>query len=121
MIDHILIRVKNLIESKAFYNNTFSPLGYKISFGEENVFWSYDIGDKALFEIAQHNGQELTPCHVAFRVDNREQVKAFYQAALQAGGKCNGKPGLRPEYTENYYGAFILDPSGHNIEAMCYE
>lgn len=58
--------------------------------------------------------------HIAFRADNHEQVDEFYRAALAAGGKDNGKPGLRMEYHENYYGAFILDPDDHNIEAVCH-
>jgi catechol 2,3-dioxygenase-like lactoylglutathione lyase family enzyme len=58
--------------------------------------------------------------HIAFRADNRETVDEFYKAALSAGGKDNGKPGLRPDYHENYYGAFVLDPDGHNIEAVCH-
>ena len=61
------------------------------------------------------------PIHLAFTADNRGQVDAFYEAALAAGGKDNGKPGLRPEYHPNYYGAFVIGPDGHNVEAVCHK
>ncbi len=119
MIDHITILVLDLINSKTFYERTFMPLGYKIAFGEEGKFWAFGLDKGTLFEIAQSEGTiHLTPCHIAFRVKSQEQVKQFYEAALAAGGKCNGAPGPRPQYTESYYAAFIIDPSGHNIEAV---
>jgi catechol 2,3-dioxygenase-like lactoylglutathione lyase family enzyme len=95
------------------------PFDYKVSFGDEERFWAFDIGNGALFEIAQYKDSEkLTSCHIAFRANSQKQVEQFYEAALAAGGKCNGAPGLRPQYTETYYAAFIIDPSGHNIEAI---
>lgn len=119
MIDHITISVNDLISSKAFYEKTFIPFGYKISFGEEGSFWAFDIGNGAFFEIAQYNKSDnLSPCHIAFRAKSQQQVQQFYEAALAAGGQCNGAPGPRPQYTENYYAAFVIDPSGHNIEAV---
>lgn len=118
MIDHVLIYVNDLVKSKDFYQQVFVPFGYSISFGEEGRFWSFDIGQGALFEIANYHGDELTPCHIAFRAENHSQVREFYEAALKAEGKCNGAPGLRPQYTEHYYAAFVIDPSGHNIEAV---
>jgi catechol 2,3-dioxygenase-like lactoylglutathione lyase family enzyme len=119
MIDHVLIYVRNLEESKNFYGKVFSPFGYTIAFGEKGKFWSFDIGNGALFEIAQYqNKDKLTPCHIAFRAKNKDQVEEFYVTAIKAGGICNGEPGLRPQYTKNYYAVFIIDPSGHNIEAV---
>jgi catechol 2,3-dioxygenase-like lactoylglutathione lyase family enzyme len=119
LIDHITIRVANLQQSKSFYEKAFEPLGYKISFGEEGVFWAFDIGSGCLFEIAQFTGKSpLTNVHIAFRVDHSDKVHEFYLAALEAGGKDNGKPGPRPNYTKNYYACFVLDPDGHNIEAV---
>ena len=118
MIDHVLIYVTDLVKSKAFYEKAFFPFGYKVSFGQERSFWSFDIGNEALFEIAQSNDKKLTPCHIAFRAKSQDQVKEFYAAALEAGGQCNGAPGPRPQYTPNYYAAFVIDPSGHNIEAV---
>ncbi|WP_419421425.1 VOC family protein (plasmid) [Legionella sp. D16C41] len=101
------------------YEKAFTAFGYSIAFGEQAKFWSFDIGNGALFEIAQHQNQDkLTPCHIAFRAKNKDQVKEFYISAIRAGGQCNGEPGLRPQYTQNYYAAFIIDPSGHNIEAV---
>lgn len=119
MIDHVTINVNDLNKSKAFYEKAFAPFKFHVAFGEEGKFWAFDIGNGALFEIAQHpNKDKLTSFHVAFRAKNREQVQEFYQAALKAGGKCNGPPGLRPQYTQHYYAAFVIDPSGHNIEAV---
>lgn len=118
MIDHVTIRVSNLENSKKFYEQSLAPLGYKISFGEAPYFWAFDIGN-GLFEIAQYQGSTpLTPCHIAFRVNSHEKVQEFYRAAISAGAKDYGAPGPRPQYTPNYYAAFILDPDGHNIEAM---
>lgn len=119
MIDHVTIYVSNLAESKKFYEALFEPFNYKISFGYEEKFWAFDIGNGALFEIAQHKtNDKLTSCHIAFRASNQKQVQQFYEAGLAAGGKSNGAPGLRPQYTETYYAAFIIDQDGHNIEAV---
>ncbi|OQX68780.1 MAG: hypothetical protein B6A08_08800 [Sorangiineae bacterium NIC37A_2] len=71
---------------------------------------------------AAHEAPPQSPrVHIAFRAENRAQVRAFYEAALRAGGTDNGPPGPRPHYHENYYGAFVLDPDGHNIEACCHD
>ena len=119
MIDHIAIEVSDLQISKSFYERAFEPLGYRLSFGKEGVFWAFDVGDGSLFEI-QHTGSKppLTHLHVALRVQSRTEVDSFYHAALQAGAKDNGAPGLRTEYAANYYACFVLDPDGYNIEAM---
>lgn len=119
MIDHVTIKVSNLERSRQFYEKAFEPLDYQLAFGKEKVFYAFDLGKGFLFEIAQHASKEnLTSVHVAFRAPSQEKVKAFYQSALAAGGIDNGAPGPRPNYTENYYACFILDPDGHNIEAM---
>lgn len=117
MIDHVTIRVRDLAKSKAFYDQAFAPLGYAIAFGEEGSYWAFDVGD-GLFEIAQAEGSNLTPTHVGLRLKDRSQADAFYAAALNAGGRDNGPPGPRPKYSDTYYACFILDPDGHNIEAM---
>lgn len=118
MIDHVTIPVSDLEKSKLFYERAFAPLGYKVSFGENDYFWAFDIG-KGLYEIAQQAGKSpITSFHVAFRVKSHAEVNAFYEAALKAGAKDNGPPGPRPQYTKSYYAAFVLDPDGHNIEAM---
>ncbi len=119
MIDHVLIYVSDLVISKTFYKKALAPFGYRVAFGENGKFWSFDIGNGALFEIAQYSNQnKLTHCHIAFRAKNKNQVKEFYTTALKAGGFCNGEPGPRPQYTKNYFAAFVIDPDGHNIEAV---
>lgn len=119
MIDHVLIYVTDLSESKFFYEQSFKPLGYKIAFGKDGHFFSFDTGSGTLFEVAQYHGQNtLTSCHIAFRAKSEDQVQKFYEAAIQAGGRCNGQPGFRPQYTKSYYAAFVRDPNGHNIEAV---
>jgi catechol 2,3-dioxygenase-like lactoylglutathione lyase family enzyme len=117
MIDHVTISVGDLEKSKRFYEEVFAPLGYKVAFGEEGVFWAFDIG-QGLFEICQDDDRPLTSVHVAFRVESRQRVREFHEAALKAGAKDHGAPGPRPHYTENYYACFILDPDEHNIEVM---
>lgn len=119
MFDHVSIKVSDLTKSKAFYEKAFLPLGYKISFGKEGLFYAFDIGNNCLFEIIQH--KEVTPItgtHFAFRVTTHDKVNDFYRAALEAGAKDNGKPGPRPQYTAEYYACFVLDPDGHNVEVM---
>ncbi len=125
MIDHVTMKVSNLERSISFYQRTLAPLGYKrfigdfdgaAGFGKENVedasghLWMFDEG----------NLKNVTEVHIAFAAKNEEEVKQFYEAALAAGGRDNGAPGPRPEYGNAYYGAFVLDPDGNNIEATCY-
>ncbi len=118
MIDHVTIAVRDVERSKLFYEAAFAPLGYTVSFGEPQVFWAFDIG-KGLFEICRPPSSDpLTSTHVAFRVESHRKVDDFHRAALAAGARDNGAPGPRPQYTENYYACFVLDPDGHNIEAV---
>lgn len=125
MIDHLAIDVSDLKKSKHFYDNALKPLGYKKLIGAPGEFGGrlvFGWCDSAETELYIGEGLCIKPrLHIAFRADNRKAVDAFYDAALAAGGKDNGKPGLRPEYHENYYGAFVLDPDGHNVEAVCHE
>ncbi len=119
MIDHVTIPVNDLNQSKAFYERALIPLGFKLSFGKEESFWAFDIGNGCLFEISQYRGKSpLTPVHVAFRAFDTETIDAFFRAAIEAGGDDNGMPGFRPQYAEGYYACFVCDPNGHNIEAM---
>jgi catechol 2,3-dioxygenase-like lactoylglutathione lyase family enzyme len=119
VIDHVSIGVSDLVRSRDFYARALAPLGFaeigpwrdgapQIAFGLEEA---------ADFAISTEYGPGAS-VHVAFAADRREQVDAFYSAALAAGGRDNGRPGLRPEYSEGYYGAFVIDPDGHNIEAV---
>jgi catechol 2,3-dioxygenase-like lactoylglutathione lyase family enzyme len=124
MLDHITFQVSDFAKARAFYEKALAPLGYAVLMEfpvKENgpiAVAGFGRVPKPDFWIAQ--GAKVTPSvHVAFASDNRKTVDAFYQAAMAAGGKDNGAPGLRPQYHPNYYGAFVLDPDGHNVEAVC--
>lgn len=125
MIDHTGINVSNFEKSKKFYIKALTPLRYKLlkefdaSVTGFTSIAGFGVDEKADFWIGQ--GDVNTPrIHVAFHAETHEQVQAFYTAALKAGGRDNGTPGLRPHYHPNYYAAFILDLDGHNIEAVCH-
>jgi catechol 2,3-dioxygenase-like lactoylglutathione lyase family enzyme len=117
MLDHIGIGVKDPLASKAFYESALKPLGIAVimDFGEAVGFGS---DGKPYFWFGK--SAEASKTHVAFAAPDRKTVDAFYAAAIAAGGKDNGKPGIRAEYHPTYYGAFVLDPDGHNIEAVCH-
>lgn len=126
MLDHFGINVRDFARSKAFYTATLAPLRYRIikefpsvaGFGVSDGFGKSPdpAGD---FWIAKADPL-TTPIHFAFCAETRDIVAAVYAAALKAGGKSNGEPGLRPHYHATYFAAFILDPDGHNIEAVCH-
>ena len=117
MIDHTGVTVSNVTRSKVFYRVALAPLGYELLM-EFEQFAGFGVAPKPDFWIGQ--GKPGDSVHVAFRADSRAMVDAFYDAAMAAGGNDNGPPGLRPHYHSNYYGAFVLDPDGHNIEAVCH-
>jgi len=117
MIDHTGLYVSSIAKSKAFYAAALAPLGYTLLM-EFDGDAGFGVAPKPDFWIGQ--GEVGTHTHVAFRAESRRQVDDFYSAAISSGGKDNGAPGLRPQYHENYYGAFVLDPDGHNIEAVCH-
>lgn len=125
MIDHTGVSVSDFTRSKAFYTQTLSAIGYALLMEfPASVTGHTDVAGfgeppKADFWVSQGTPNH-PPMHVAFRVASRAQVDAFYQAALAAGARDNGAPGVRPHYHEHYYGAFVLDPDGHNIEAVCH-
>ncbi|MFS8049529.1 VOC family protein [Rhizobium sp. BR 314] len=119
MLDHVTIGVRDLNRSQMFYDATLKPLGIERLYAEGEIFAGYGIGSKAFFWIGQRDGQQ-TGTHVAFTAQGRDVVDKFHRAALVAGGVDNGGPGLRPHYHASYYGAFILDPDGHNIEVVCH-
>lgn len=126
MIDHTGVQVSRPAESRRFYEQALAPLGYTLlqeiptGFTGGKVVLGYGVAPHADFWISEGTTNDVR-VHVAFRADNRAQVDAFYRAALAAGGRDNGAPGLRPHYHESYYGAFVLDPDGHNIEAVCHQ
>lgn len=125
MIDHTGITVSDFARSKSFYTSALAPLGYamvmELSAAVTGHTDTAGFGEppKPEFWIsAGHPNQP--PIHIAFRAASRAVVDAFYAAAIAAGGRDNGAPGIRPHYHPNYYGAFVLDPDGHNIEAVCH-
>lgn len=126
MIDHTGVAVSDFEKSKKFYSQSLAPLGYKMLMEiPASVTGDTDVagyGEPQIPDFWIHRGTPQKPhVHVAFRAKTRKQVDEFYAAALAAGGKDNGKPGPRPHYHENYYGAFVWDPDGHNIEAVCHD
>jgi catechol 2,3-dioxygenase-like lactoylglutathione lyase family enzyme len=126
MIDHAGITVSDFVKSKAFYGRALAPIGYELLLElPASVTGSIDLAGfgvrpKPDFWIAVGK-PNVPPAHIAFRAESRALVDAFYNEAIAAGGRDNGAPGLRPHYHTNYYGAFVLDPDGHNIEAVCHD
>jgi catechol 2,3-dioxygenase-like lactoylglutathione lyase family enzyme len=125
MLDHVGIAVSNLQVSRRFYSAALAPLGYAVilEFAPEEIggvgVIGFGVPPKPDFWI--NGGGGNVPCvHVAFSAGNRLLVDAFHRAAIAAGGRDNGGPGLRPHYHPGYYAAFVIDPDGHNIEAVCH-
>jgi catechol 2,3-dioxygenase-like lactoylglutathione lyase family enzyme len=118
MLDHVTIGVTDTGRSLAFYNRALRPLGITRLYGDGEGFAGYGIAPKAFFWIGIRDTPQ-TGSHVAFAAQDRATVDRFYAEAIAAGGRDNGQPGLRPNYHPDYYGAFVLDPDGHNIEAVC--
>jgi len=122
VIDHVSIGVSDLARSRAFYRAALAPLGFEeigqwSEDSEELAFGPDGLDDFAISSTYPVNGGG----HVAFAADSREQVDGFHATALAAGGTDNGAPGVRPEYSSGYYGAFVLDPDGYNVEAVFHE
>ena len=127
MIDHLGFSVPDLARANEFYLKALAPLSIVIVMEVsaeqtgEGAAMGFGYGGKPFFWIGEgFHAAGDQHIHVAFAVKSRAEVDAFYQAALAAGGKDNGAPGLRPHYHANYYGAFVLDPDGNNIEAVCH-
>ncbi len=126
MIDHTGLAVSDPEKSRRFYEQALAPLDYEVLVEVPLAVTGGSVvlglGERPSPDFWINEGQPQTPhVHVAFRAKNRQQVDAFYQAAMMAGGRDNGPPGPRPHYHEHYYGAFVLDPDGHNIEVCCHE
>jgi catechol 2,3-dioxygenase-like lactoylglutathione lyase family enzyme len=116
MIDHIKLHVGDAARSKAFYSAALGPLGYKVVM-EPVPGVVVGMGTRFPdFWLARSDAP--TVAHVAFRAESREAVDGFHAAALAAGGTDNGAPGMRPQYHPGYYGAFVIDPDGNNVEAV---
>ena len=125
MIDHIGLAVADLARSRAFYVAALAPLGcapvMDLSAEQTGGYAGTGFGPAGRPRFWIGNGNRRGgSVHVAFEASTRAAVDAFYRAAIAAGGRDNGAPGVRPHYHANYYGAFVLDPDGHNIEAVCH-
>jgi catechol 2,3-dioxygenase-like lactoylglutathione lyase family enzyme len=118
MFDHLGIGVSDYAQSKAFFLKALQPLGVGIVMEGEHGLGLGPKGKPALWLF--QTPQTPAPLHIAFTAENRQQVQDFHRAALEAGGQDNGGPGLRPHYHPNYYGAFVIGPDGHNVEAVCH-
>ncbi len=126
-LDHIGINVTDYARSKTFYEKALAPLGITLAmeygkaagFGRDKKpdFW---IGQGTTSFQKAEQLDSITPIHVCFTARSRADVDAFHAAAIAAGGRDNGKPGIRAEYHPNYYGAFVIDPDGHNVEAAIH-
>ena len=124
MIAHIGIIVGDIDKSKKFYIEALKPIGYQMlrEYGltPTRPRASAGFGEPPHADLWLYQGDPgKVTAHIAFQVNKRALVDAFYQAAIAAGGHDNGKPGPRPQYSANYYGAFVLDPDGYNVEAVC--
>jgi len=124
MLDHLGFGVSDYARAKSFYLQALAPLGIGVVMEvrqEEGGHSALGLGrdGKPFFWIAQ--GPAASHIHVAFAAASRAEVDAFYRAAIAAGGRDNGPPGVRAHYHPNYYGAFVLDPDGHNVEAVCHK
>ena len=117
MIDHVKVGVADSEAAKEWYTKALAPLGYRVVFEAEGMVY---FADEAGLDFGVGPSDRPGDTHVGFKVKDRETVYAFYEAALAAGGRDNGAPGFRPEYAADYYGAYVLDPDGNNIEAMCH-
>ena len=126
MIDHLSVLVSDYAKSKAFYERALAPTGHSKVVEMPDPLG----GDVPVAGFCHEDGTDLwirqgeptsPPLHIAFRVSSRAAVDAFHAAAVAAGGRDNGAPGLRPQYHADYYGAYVLDPDGHNVEAVCHD
>jgi catechol 2,3-dioxygenase-like lactoylglutathione lyase family enzyme len=121
VIDHVTVGVSDLERSRSFYLRALLPLGFAQIGPSREGDTEIEFGLEEAADFAVSTAYPTgAPVHVAFAADRREQVDAFHAAAIAAGGRDNGSPGLRPEYSDGYYGAFVIDPDGHNIEAVSH-
>ena len=120
MFDHVKFGVSDYAASKAFFLKALEPLGVTAG-AEGEPSYGIELCGRSNSSLCLFYAKDKpVPLHIAFVADTREQVRAFYRAALEAGGKGNGEPGLRPHYHASYYAAFVIGPDGHNIEAVCH-
>ena len=118
MIEHVSLRCRSSKKSRKFYEAALKPLGYECDLEYGDSFGFKDAKGRHDFWVTK--GRVGSPTHIAFLARNRKQIDEFHGAALQAGGKDNGAPGLRPHYHEHFYAAYVHDPDGNNIEAVTH-
>jgi catechol 2,3-dioxygenase-like lactoylglutathione lyase family enzyme len=126
ILDHIGINVRDFARSRSFYATALAPLGISVVMEFDGKFCGFGRDKKPDFWVSagkmrfqsEEQARVATPVHVCFAARSRAEVDAFYTAAMGAGGKDNGPPGVRKEYHPHYYGAFVIDPDGHNVEAV---
>lgn len=118
MFDHISFGVRDYAASKAFYLAALAPIGMELL--QENALGAELSADGKTSLCIGPTTEKPAHLHIAFVTDDRRVVDAFHRAALAAGGRDNGAPGVRPQYHAHYYAAFVLDPDGHNIEVVCH-
>jgi len=121
MLDHVGFAVSDYDRSKAFYQKALAPLGISLLLEPAGQAAGFGQDGERFFWIEAQGRPVQGRLHVAFTVEDRETVDAFYAAALEAGATDNGAPGVREIYHPDYYGAYVLDPDGHNIEAVCHK
>jgi len=121
VLDHMGFTVSDYERSKAFYVKALAPLGMELLMEPMGAAGGFGRDGKPFFWIESRGARPATGIHVAFVVDDRATVDAFHAAALEAGGTDNGGPGVREIYHPHYYGAYVLDPDGNNIEAVCHK
>ena len=120
MLDHLGLDVTDFDRSRAFYERALAPLGISLLMEPVPEVAGFGDGGKPYFWIGRRGRGPQTGVHVAFDASSREQVDAFHAAAIEAGATDNGGPGVREIYHPSYYGAFVLDPDGNNVEAVCH-
>src|SRR4051794_11105376 len=118
VLDHVALGVRDVAASRAFYDRALAPLGFA-AIMEHGGAVGYGLPGRPQFWLQPEGRYAPGPTHVAFHAPDRARVDGFHAAALEAGGRDNGGPGLR-EYHPTYYGAFVLDPDGNNVEAVCH-
>lgn len=118
MLDHIGLTTNDLDASVAFYSKALESLGYSLN-SKDKTSAGFGPDQASVFWLYAGENRKGKGTHIAFRAGTREMVDAFYSMGLRAGGRDNGVPGLRADYSPNYYAAFLLDPDGNNVEAVC--
>jgi catechol 2,3-dioxygenase-like lactoylglutathione lyase family enzyme len=120
MFDHVKFGVSDFAASKVFFLKALEPLGVVVV-AEGPPTYGVELANGEVSLCLFQTEEKPAHLHLAFRAENRQEVEAFYRAALEAGGKDNGAPGLRPQYHAQYYAAFVIGPDGHNIEVVCHQ